>query len=110
MELNEKYISRLLTLAGILNENRIDKLRAQKFPENIINFAINFAKEPAKRAGQCVLFLPLRRTFGGGHGGCVFLFARAISNLVHRRLQSRLHRVRHLVWTDCTEAKSLKVN
>lgn len=48
MKLNEKYISNLLTLAGILNENRIEKLRLQKFPEDIIKAVIEFSKLTVK--------------------------------------------------------------
>jgi len=48
MNLTESYIDRLSLLAGILFENRIDKLRAQKFPEDIVNFALEFAKETSR--------------------------------------------------------------
>lgn len=48
MHLSEFYISKLKNLAGIISENRIDKLRAEKYPEDIINFVINFARETTK--------------------------------------------------------------
>ena len=44
----EKYILNLLNITDLLNENRIEKLRSQKFPENIINFVIQFSKETTK--------------------------------------------------------------
>ena len=37
--------------------------------------------------------------------GRVFLSARAVPDLVHSRLQRRLHRVGHLVWPDCAKTK-----
>jgi len=43
MNLNE-YISKFLNYSGILIENRIEKLRLQKFPEEIIKAVINFSR------------------------------------------------------------------
>ena len=48
MNLSEKYINKLMSLAGLINENRIDKLKAEKYPPEIIQFAINFAKETTR--------------------------------------------------------------
>lgn len=51
MQLSESYKKRIQELADVLEENRIQKLIAQKFPEEIIKFAKKFAelttKEPA---------------------------------------------------------------
>src|ERR1039458_573900 len=59
---------------------------------------IDFAEEPAKRADQRVLFVSVRRPFGGSAGRRAFLFASAVSRLVHRRMQHRLYCVGHLGW------------
>ncbi len=48
MNLSEKYIAKLMSLAGLLNENRIDKLRSQRVPEDIINTVIQFSKKTVK--------------------------------------------------------------
>lgn len=37
-----------MSLAGLINENRIEKLYFEKYPQNIIDFATNFAKETTK--------------------------------------------------------------
>src|ERR1017187_1412900 len=66
-------------------------------------FGIDFAEEPAKRAGQRVLFVSVRRTFRGGRGWRAFLSPGAVSGLVHRRVRPRLYCVGHLVWPDCAE-------
>lgn len=63
------------------------------------------AKKSAKRARQRVLFVFVRRTFGGGRGRRVFLPARAVFGLVFRRLQFRFFRVGDLVWPDCAEKR-----
>lgn len=55
MFLSESYRKRLLELSGIpvtLNEDRIQKLRLQKYPENIIDFAYRFARETTRDASQ----------------------------------------------------------
>ena len=62
---------------------------------------IDFAEEPAKRARQRILLLSVRHTFLGGDGRRVVLSARAVSDLVLRRMQPRLHRTGNLVWPDC---------
>lgn len=69
--------------------------------------AIDPAKEPAKRVGQRVLLLSLRRTFGGGGRRRVVLSAAAVPDCVHGRLQRRLRCRRNLVWPDCAETKTL---
>jgi hypothetical protein len=45
MKLSESFINRLSELAGILSENRIEKLIQQKYPQNVIDFALAFAKD-----------------------------------------------------------------
>ena len=69
---------------------------------------IDFAEEPAKRAGQCALFLPVRRAVAGGGNGCEVLSAFAVPDLVHNRLRCRFHRVRILVWPDRQKTKSVR--
>lgn len=44
MKLNKNYILNILNLSNLLNENRIEKLRLQKFPEDIIKAVIEFSK------------------------------------------------------------------
>jgi len=48
MNLSENYILKLMNLAGIVSENRINKLQAEKYPQEIIDFATNFAKETTR--------------------------------------------------------------
>ena len=64
---------------------------------------IDFAEEPAKRAGQRILLLFVRRFVAGGGGGRKILSAIAVPDLVLRRMQPRLCRVGHLVWPDRAE-------
>src|ERR1035437_8236651 len=44
----KNYIYKSLNISNLLNENRIEKLRAQKFPENIINFVTQFSKQTVR--------------------------------------------------------------
>lgn len=44
MILSDGYRKRIFELSGLILENRIEKLRKEKYPEDIINFAIEFAK------------------------------------------------------------------
>jgi hypothetical protein len=74
------------------------RARAQRY-----GVTIDSSEKPAKRAGQRVLFLSVRRTFGGGRGRRVVLSARAVSDLVHRRMWRRFYCVGNLVWPDCTK-------
>lgn len=60
--------------------------------------AIDPAKEPAKRTGQCILLLPLRRTFGGGHGRRMVLSAVTVPDCVHGGLHRRFCCLGDLVW------------
>lgn len=48
MKLSESYITQLRNLAGIILENRINKLYAEKYPQDIIDFTLNFAKETTR--------------------------------------------------------------
>ncbi len=52
MNLSENYILQLKNLAGIVSENRINKLHAEKYPEEIINFVTNFAKETTRDSSK----------------------------------------------------------
>ena len=65
------------------------------------------SEKPPKRPGQRVLLLPVRRAFDGGRGRRVVLYAGAVFDLVHRRLQCGFHRVGNLVWADCAETDRL---
>lgn len=64
---------------------------------------VAFEEEPAKRAGECVLFLFMRRVVRGGRSRGVVLSAGTVSNVVYGRLQRGIHRLRHLVQRDCEE-------
>jgi hypothetical protein len=44
VKLTEEYIQRISELSGIFVENRIEKLRREKYSEDIINFSYEFAK------------------------------------------------------------------
>lgn len=68
---------------------------------------IDLAKEPAKRARQRLLFLPVRRPFGGGRDRRMVLHASAFFDLVYRWLQRGLYRLGNLVWPDCAETEFL---
>lgn len=48
MKLSQSYIMQLKNLAGIILENRINKLYSEKYPQDIIDFALNFAKETTR--------------------------------------------------------------
>jgi len=61
------------------------------------------AKEPAKRACQRVLLLPLRRTFPIWVNRRGVLPAGAVFSLVYRRMRGCIHRLGHLVQPDCAK-------
>jgi hypothetical protein len=48
--LSDGYRNRIFELSGIILENRIEKLQREKYPEDIINFALEFAKLTTKDA------------------------------------------------------------
>ena len=48
MNLSENYILKLMNLAGVVSENRINKLQIEKYPQEIIDFAKSFAKETTR--------------------------------------------------------------
>lgn len=57
MQLSENFIQKLQSLAGILNENRIEKLIAQKFPEQYLEFVTDFAEQTTKNSNDRSLVL-----------------------------------------------------
>lgn len=63
------------------------------------------AKKRAKRPGQRLLLVSVRRTFCRRCNRRVVLSARAVSDLVHGRMQPRVHRLRYLVRANCAKAE-----
>jgi hypothetical protein len=67
--------------------------------------AIDSPEKSAKRAGKRILFLSLRRIVARGGDWREILSAVTVLDLVLRRMQRRLHRVRNLVWANREETK-----
>ena len=66
-------------------------------------------EESAKRPGERPLLLSLWRTLRRRRRWRLVLSARAVSGLVYRGMQPRVHCVRHVVWPDRAKAEDLAV-